>query len=81
MKHPDARVQAIRCKNCHRLRAHPKLDDHLTYECGCGGVQFFATFPHPDEEQLALKLYAREIEEKNLYSNLAQEIIREKNNG
>ena len=81
MYRPDKRVQAIRCYNCHRLRAHPNSEDHLTHMCGCGGVRFFATFPHPDEEQLALKLYAREIEEANLYTNLAQELIREKNFG
>jgi hypothetical protein len=60
----DPRVQAIRCTSCHRLRAHPR--DARTYNCGCGGTAFVASFPHPDEEQIALKLYAREIEESNI---------------
>lgn len=74
-KEVDKRVQAIRCRSCHRLRQHPRTDDFRTWSCGCGSLQFFASFPHPDEEQIALKLYHREIEEANLYTRLGQEII------
>jgi len=38
-------------------------------------MQFFATVPHDDEEQLALKLYARDLEEKNTYSLISREIL------
>jgi len=40
-------------------------------------MQFVGSMPHPDEEQLALKLYAREIEESNLYGAVAGEILSE----
>lgn len=52
------RVQAIRCADCHRLRRHP---DKVRLNCACGSLRFVKTFPHPDEEQLALKLYADEV--------------------
>jgi len=73
----DPRVQAIRCSKCHRLRAHPKKDDPRTFNCGCGGLSFETTFPHDDELPLALKLYARELEENNTYTLMSQELIRE----
>ena len=73
----DPRVTAIRCKCCNRLRQHPRTDDWKSFYCGCGGTQFFASFPHPDEEQLALKLYARDLEERNSYSIIADEILEE----
>lgn len=78
MQQSDPRVQAIRCTDCHRLRAHP-TGDPRTFYCGCGGVRFVDTFPHDDELKVALKLYAREIEESNLYVKIAQEIIQERN--
>jgi hypothetical protein len=31
-----------------------------------------ASWPHPDEEQIALKIYSREIEERNLWRRLSQ---------
>jgi hypothetical protein len=37
-------------------------------------MQFYASMPHPDEELLALKIYAREIEESGIYTKIAQEI-------
>jgi hypothetical protein len=57
---PDLRVQAIRCSDCHRLRENPTKE---RVACGCGSIRFVSSYPHPDEEELALKLYAREIEE------------------
>ena len=77
IRKPDPRVQAIRCKHCNRLRQHPRTDDWKSFYCGCGSMQFVASFPHPDEEQLALKLYSRELEEKNTYSALAEELLDE----
>jgi hypothetical protein len=74
----DPRVQAIRCLGCHRLRPHPKTEDPRTWNCGCGGIRFEATFPHDDELALALRLYSREIEERNLYGVIAQEVIASK---
>lgn len=73
----DPRVQAIRCTGCHRLRPHPRID---SIHCECGAVDFQSTHPREDEFQLALKLYAREIEERNLLGRLAQEIADEKDN-
>jgi len=73
----DPRVQAIRCLGCNRLRQHPKKDDPRTWNCGCGGIQFVTTFPHDDELPLAMKLYARELEENNTYSLMSQELIRD----
>jgi hypothetical protein len=51
------------------------MDEPLSLTCGCGSVGFVATFPHPDEEQLALKIYSRDIEEKNLYAKIAEEEV------
>ena len=68
----DVRVQAIRCSDCHRLRRHPNKG---VPNCACGSVRFVSTFPHPDEEQIALKLYEKEIEESNVYGTIAQEIV------
>ena len=48
--------------SCHRLRPYPR--DESSWRCLCGGIRFEATYPHPDEEQIALKLYEREIEER-----------------
>ncbi len=56
---PDLRVQAIRCMDCHRLRRHPS---GKRPDCDCGSIRFVSTRPHPDEEQLAMELYAKEIE-------------------
>jgi hypothetical protein len=74
----DPRVQAIRCNSCHRLRAYP-VQRGTKYgkgrHCHCGGVSFHPTFPHPDEEQLALKLYAQEIEKSNLYGIISREVV------
>ena len=64
----DDRIQAIRCRGCHRLRPYPV--DGKTFFCGCGGRDFVSSFPHPDEEKLALKLYERQIEERNLWRKL-----------
>lgn len=66
----DDRIQAIRCMGCHRLRPHPRgnvdaasvITDSARV-CICGDIRIMKTFPLEDEEQLALKLYAREIEE------------------
>ena len=77
MRISDPRVQAIRCSRCNRLRSHPRTDDPRTFNCGCGGVEFYDTFPHGDEVQLALKLYSRELEENNTYSLMSRELIRE----
>jgi len=71
----DKRVQAIRCVSCHRLRHHPKQDDVRTWNCGCGGMSFVSSYPHPDEMNLALKLYSREIEQSGVYSQIAREIL------
>jgi hypothetical protein len=68
----DLRVQAIRCLNCHRLRAYPT--NRVPF-CACGGAEFVKTFPHPDEEQIALRLYSRQLEENNAYGRIAQELI------
>ena len=73
----DIRVQAIRCMDCHRLRSPPTKGRP---NCACGSIRFVSTFPHPDEEQLALKLYASEIEAKNLYDKIAQEVVHGWNN-
>ena len=73
----DIRVQAIRCMDCHRLRLDPT---NGRPNCACGSIRFVSTFPHPDEEQLALKLYAPEIEKKNLYEKIAQEVVNGWNN-
>ena len=75
MKKTDPRIQVIRCKSCGRLRAHPRTDDTSTWNCGCGSIQFVASFPHPDEMELANRLYSRDFEEKNLYMNTAREIM------
>jgi len=64
----DDRIIAIRCLGCHRLRAHPV--DFATYFCVCGDMRFSSTMPLPDEEKLAVKLYGRQIEERNLWKNL-----------
>jgi hypothetical protein len=72
----DKRVQAIRCSSCKRLRQHPQQDDLRTWACGCGGIEFVNSFPHPDEEQLALKLYQREIEESGIYEKITQDMTR-----
>ena len=69
---PDPRVQALRCKDCHRLRRPPTA---RRPNCACGSIRFVSTFPHPDEEQIALKLYAPEIEAANLYGLIAREVI------
>lgn len=74
-KWADPRVTAIRCMSCYRLRQYPQGNAVATWACGCGGTRFVPTFPHPDEEQLALKLYSREIEERGLYAKVAQEVI------
>ena len=71
----DKRVQAIRCTSCHRLRQHPKQDDPRTCNCPCGGFSFVNSFPHPDEEQLAIKLYSRELEENGTFTNIAKEVL------
>lgn len=71
----DKRVQCIRCRDCNRLRAHPRQDDPRTWNCGCGGLTFVSSHPHPDELQLAIRLYSRDIEEQNSYSNVAKEIL------
>jgi hypothetical protein len=71
----DPRVQAIRCLSCHRLRRHPKKEDPRSFNCGCGGLAFEETSPHDDELQIALKLYAQEIEESGVYNKISQEII------
>ncbi len=68
----DVRVQAIRCMDCHRLRLHP---NNGARNCGCGSIRFVSTFPHPDEEQLAIKLYSKELEESNVYTKISQEIV------
>ena len=68
----DKRVQAIRCSGCHRLRAHPTKE---RISCACGSLEFIDTVPHDDELPIALKLYEREIEERNLYGKVAQELI------
>ncbi len=73
----DIRVQAIRCMDCHRLRLHP---NNGLRNCGCGSIRFVSTFPHPDEEQLARKLYAKEIEKSNVYTKISQEIVNGWNN-
>ncbi len=73
----DKRVQAIRCQSCHRLRMHPKMDDPRTWNCGCGGMSFISSHPHNDEMQLAMKLYAREIETSGAYTRIAEEILNE----
>ena len=70
----DLRVQAVRCMSCHRLRAHPTK---RRPNCACGSIRFVSTFPHPDEERIAMKLYAKEIEGANVYGKIAQEVIRE----
>ena len=64
----DDRITAIRCSGCNRLRAHPV--NFATFMCACGCTRFSPTFPFPEEEQLALKLYSRQIEERNLWKNL-----------
>jgi hypothetical protein len=58
--------------DCHRLRRHPT---NAVPNCACGSVRFVSTFPHPDEEQLAFKLYQKEIEESGIYTKIAQEIV------
>ena len=63
MATPDHRVQAIRCSDCHRLRKNPSKGE---VSCGCGSIRFVSSYPHPDEEELAMKLYAKEIGERNL---------------
>ena len=77
----DRRVQCIRCESCHRLRQHPKKDDPRTWRCPCGGTSFLETFPHPDEVQIALKLYDREIQESNVLSAVVQEMAQEFDHG
>jgi len=42
-----------------------------TFLCHCGCARFSSTVPHPDEEQLAVKLYEQEIEESKAWSNLS----------
>ena len=69
---PDPRVQAIRCMDCHRLRKNPTSGRP---NCACGSIRFVSTFPHPDEEQIALQLYAEEIEAANLYGVIAREVV------
>lgn len=64
----DDRIIAIRCLSCNRLRQYPV--DFKTAMCACGSMRFTETTPHPDEEQIALKLYERQIEERNLWKNL-----------
>jgi hypothetical protein len=70
----DCRVQAIRCSSCHRLRPHPRNDVPHSRNCGCGGIEFHATLPHPDEEAIARKLYDRELQERGTYTAIAREI-------
>ncbi len=70
----DRRVKAIRCMSCRRLREHPKPFLTKTWACGCGCTKFMQSFPHDDEMPRALILYAQEIEERNLYTAIAQEI-------
>ncbi len=51
------------------------MDDVRTWNCGCGAIEFVASFPHPHEEQIALRLYSRELEENNTYSGIANELM------
>jgi hypothetical protein len=71
----DRRVRAIRCMSCRRLREHPKPFLTKTWACGCGATKFVQSFPHEDEMQRALILYGQEIEERNLYAAISQEIL------
>lgn len=61
----DPRIQALRCTSCNRLRPTPR--DYSTVLCSCGGRVFSPTAVLPDEEQIALKMYQQDIEEKNLW--------------
>jgi hypothetical protein len=51
------------------------MDDPRTHFCVCGGIGFVSSVPQPDEEQLALKLYGRELEEGGAYTKIAREIL------
>ena len=70
----DRRVKAIRCMGCCALREHPKPYLTRTWACGCGCTQFKPTFPREDEKERALILYGQEIEERDLYKAISQEI-------
>ena len=54
-------VQALRCRGCHNLRLHPN-SGVLTCPC-CGSLTFYTTIPREDEMTVAMKLYAKEVEE------------------
>lgn len=77
LKKSDPRIPVVRCRVCHRLRPHPRIDDTRTWNCDCGSMQFFSSFPHDDELELAKRLYSRDIEEKNMYARVATEIMDE----
>ena len=64
----DDRITAYRCLTCNRLRAQPV--DMATFLCACGSARFSPTNVLPDEEQIALRLYSRQIEERNLWKHL-----------
>jgi len=44
--------------------------------CVCGSIRFVSSYPRPNEEQIAVKLYEKEIEEANLYTKIAQEVVK-----
>lgn len=67
-KFDDDRIVPIRCTSCNRLRPYPH--NYEDAHCGCGGLAFISSWPHPDEEALALKIYSRQIEERNLWRRL-----------
>lgn len=60
------RVQAIRCFGCRRLRPIPRSEGTLA--CPCGSVRFFPSFPLPGEEEWALTIYRKELEEAGLWT-------------
>jgi len=38
-------------------------------------MQFVPSYAHPDEMQIAWKLYSRQIDERNVFGRIYQEII------
>lgn len=70
----DDRIIPIRCTSCHKLRPYPISYDEGN--CPCGGIMFETTNIMPDEEQEALLVYYRQIEERNLWKRVSGDSVR-----